>query len=357
MLHNLRLSRIPKDNQLQAWNAADELLLKRHNEIQGKTLLINDSFGALALSLNSHEIHWWNDSATSFEALTLNAQINNLPMPDLVTPPLNQQYFDTIIIQIPKSVNYFAWQLEIIKPQLNKGATVLALGMTKHISAAHIKAMKDRFHQVNPGRAEKKARVISLSEPNDQVIPAKNGKYNNPLTNEEIIVLPGCFAEKNIDPGARAFIAYFESLPKVKKVLDLGCGNGILSQAFTSIQPDTEVHLTDDSQQALESAKLNLSNKMNCFFYHSNGLNRVNTARFDLILCNPPFHQSTTITESIAQKMITDAAENLSENGELWLVANRHLDYRKTLKRHFHSIKIVSKEARFNVIQCQKLTT
>lgn len=353
MLHNLRLSRIPQDDQLQAWNAADELLIKRIEEVCGKTLIVNDHFGALAAVMHKEDICWWNDSATSIEAMELNSNQNNIKPLENIRPPFDSRLrFETVVIQIPKSASYFAWQLEALKPTLTDGGTVLALGMVKHISQAHIQAMNSRFELVNPGRAEKKARVISLKEPVNKEIKIKEKTYKNPTNDKTIKTLPGCFSEKTVDPGARVFISHFHLLPKANKVLDLGCGNGILSQSFQSMHPEVELHLSDDNWRAIESAKLNLEPTENCFFHHSNGLNSLSDSDFDLILCNPPFHQNATVTEAIAEKLIEDAANNVTTNGELWLVANRHLDYRKTLKRHFNTIKIVSKDARFNVIRC-----
>ncbi|TCS42593.1 class I SAM-dependent methyltransferase [Reinekea marinisedimentorum] len=354
MLQNLRLSRIPADDQLQAWNAADELLLNRQEEVQGNSLIVNDSFGAIALSLNNKQVSCWLDSATSAEALQHNANQNNLVAPPLVFPPFTDGQFETIVIHIPKSASYFSWLLETLKPSLTGNRTVLALGMTKHINNAHIKVMNEQFANVNPGRAEKKARVIRLTEPREPATTNKTNCYANPLTHEDITVLPGCFAEKSIDPGARVFISYFNQLPEAKKVLDLGCGNGVLTQTFLSVQPSSEVHLADDSRQAIDSAKLNLQGQHNCFFHHSNGLNNLKAENFDLILCNPPFHQNSTVTLTVAEKLISDAANVLSKEGQLWLVANRHLDYRKTLKEHFNTLNIVSKDARFNVICCTK---
>ena len=214
--------------------------------------------------------------------------------------------------------------------------------------------MNEHFQTVNPGRAEKKSRVICLTNPNKNTQKPTIKSYHNPLNQKPIYTLPGCFAEKTLDPGARAFIEYFDQLPSAKKVLDLACGNGVLAQSFLTDQTDVQLHLADDSLQAINSAKMNLTDLENCYFHHSNGANKIPEQDFDLVLCNPPFHQQATVTERIAEKLIADAAKVLTPQGQLWLVANRHLDYRKTLKHYFSATRIVSNDARFNVICCQK---
>lgn len=355
MFSNYQLSRIPANRQLQAWNAADELIVSRlATPLAEPVLIVNDSFGALAVCLNRPSL-WWSDSATSQEALQANLLANEHDSPTLCSPPFSNTTFKTAIIHIPKSIRFFRWQLEQILSASASDITILAAGMVKHISAGHIKVMRELFHEANPGKAEKKARVIILTQPKKSIIPLPRTQYSVPELNLTLSNEPGCFAETRIDPGARLFISHFNQLPDAKRVLDLGCGNGVLSLALLQHQPSAELHLADDSRQAINSAKLNLANHPNCSFWHSNAFQSIpDSFEFDLILCNPPFHQSTTLTEGIATEMIKEAAKHLTATGELWLVANRHLDYRPTIKQNFSSMKLRSKNDKFNVIQCIK---
>ena len=66
----LKLNRYPvsRDKSLRAWDAADELLLEElaqnenRNLSDKKILIINDSFGALSLSLIDYNIESYTDS-------------------------------------------------------------------------------------------------------------------------------------------------------------------------------------------------------------------------------------------------------------------------------------------------------
>jgi len=359
MFSSYRLSRIPQDSQLQAWNAADELFMNRCAALDlnfQSTLIVNDSFGALAVALNNAEIDWWNDSAMSLAALKSNVSRNNKQQPNVVSSLTGQKKYESVIIQMPKSLKLFRWQLEQIVKNGSPSLKVYVLCMVKHVGQGHIKAMQSLFSGSNPGKAEKKARVISLTTPASTFEKTALSSYFAPEVEAEFVNLPGCYAENTVDMGARVFIKHFSLLPKANKVLDLGCGNGILSVAYFRQYPETEMYLVDESQQAIDSAKLNLKAfDSNCHYKHSNGLSEFNHSDiFDLILCNPPFHQSTTLTEHIAFGLIKESAQHLDEGGELWLVANRHLDYRAVCNRHFSSTKLRSNDAKFNVIQCIK---
>ncbi len=54
-----------------------------------------------------------------------------------------------------------------------------------------------------------------------------------------------------------------------------------------------------------------------------------------LVLCNPPFHQQHALTDNVAWEMFHHARRCLKINGELYIVANRHLDYFHKLKKIF----------------------
>ena len=358
MLSSFRLSRIPNESALQAWNAADELFLRRDSSAcrATPTLILNDPFGALAVALADCELSWWNDSAMAAEALAINCRQNNCPPPALLDTLPNRPTFGCAVLHLPKSLNFFAWQLEQLQQCLHQEATVFILGMVKHISSGHIALMSRYFTKVNPGRAEKKARVVQLRQMSNHR-QAQTLNYDIKPLKARFSQLPGCFAEQSADPGALVFIDYLQSLTGFKRALDLGCGNGVLSYALLQRQPGLHVTLVDDSRQAIASAQenmraLNLQRQLR--FRHANGGNGLGAdERFDLIVCNPPFHQGFTLTESIAERLIADAQRLLADGGEFWLVANRHLPYFALLKQRFGQVSLRSSHPKFTVYCAQ----
>ncbi|MDO7645918.1 MAG: hypothetical protein MUQ62_14495, partial [Reinekea forsetii] len=158
MFSAFRLVRIPQDSQLQAWNAADELLLERLNtSTAGKIVVVNDDFAALAVALHESDLDWWHDSAMAQEALQLNCSKNAVRLPQIIDQLATVATYQTVIIHIPKSIKLFQWQLEQLIAASSAETQFYVLGMVKHVGKGHIKVMEQLFAEVEPGRAEKKA--------------------------------------------------------------------------------------------------------------------------------------------------------------------------------------------------------
>lgn len=356
MFSSYRLSRVPHNPQLQAWNAADELAYSRLSSLRlCDTLFINEPFGALMVRLSDEQqahADFINSSAMSLEAIQQNLARNNLVCEPTAIEQLKPNY-PTIVLYPAKSVHYFKYLLQQAANQLSENGTVYIPAMVKHLSKGHIQAMNEVFLDVLPGHAVKKARVIELKQPAAKTaLKAQGYKF----AGLDIVNLPGCYGAQTLDQGARAFIDHYDLLNIQGKVLDMGCGNGILSLALLQRNADIQLTLVDEHQQALASAKTNLDThfpQASVEYFHSNGLNTAPKQKYDLIVCNPPFHQENTLTEGISLKLFNDLSHSLCEAGECWIIANRHLDYRRKLKKIFRHVDTPSKDSKFLLYHCR----
>lgn len=356
-LSALRLSRIPASKVLQAWNAADELAINRLAETTARErlLLVNDSFGALALALGDARTDWWSDSAMARAALETNAQANGLPLPHRIEHPEQLRgNYERIVIQVPKSLDLFRWQLGVLSNHLAEDGEVYALGMVKHLSTGHQACMNDFFQQCEPGHAVKKARCVRLTSAR-QVDAINQPKIFSTPTGLTLQHEPGCFSSNRLDPGARVLLETLNQWPDVDQLLDLGCGNGVLALSFLQSHPEAQATLVDESRQAVHSAEHSaqangLEDRVQCVHHH--GIEGLGLPPMPLILCNPPFHQANTLTEDIALHLFREAQQALSPDGELWVVANRHLPYFHPLKRLFSQVDCPSSHPKFVVYRC-----
>lgn len=351
----LTLSRVPKAPALQAYNAADERVLQRLQAYDGPSghwLLVNDAFGALATALSASDLDWWSDSAMAREAMIQNISANQAAAPRLIdSPDALGSHYALVILHAPKSLTLFEWQLSEIARRLITGGQCWVTGMVKHLSRGHQKVMQRYFNQIDPGLAVKKARCVTLSSPVFSVAPESAREYI--AGHATLVSLPGCFSESRPDPGALAFLAEFDQLPEADRFADLGCGNGVLALNYLYRHPSSQAILVDESRQATASAAASAErNGYPVRIHHNNGLTGLGLTGLTLILCNPPFHQSTTLTTDIAHSLFEQAAGSLSENGEFWVVGNRHLNYHKTLTRWFTRVKAVSQHPKFVVFRC-----
>lgn len=354
-LTQLTLSRVPPAPTLQAYNAADELVLQRlqtHDGPNGTRLLVNDAFGALATALAATDSDWWSDSAMALEAMNRNISANRAVAPRIINAPddLKAEYA-LVILHAPKSLSLFEWQLSHIARHLMEDGQCWVAGMVKHLSRGHQKVMQRYFRQVEPGLAVKKARCVTLASPVPGLVPEPAREYI--AGDATLVSLPGCFSESRPDPGALTFLAEFDQLPEVDRFADLGCGNGVLALNYLHRHPSSQAILIDESRQATASAAASAErNGHRVDIHHNNGLAGLGLTGLPLILCNPPFHQSTTLTTDIAHSLFEQAAGALSAQGEFWVVGNRHLNYHKTLPRWFSRVTAVSQHPKFVVFRC-----
>jgi 23S rRNA (guanine1835-N2)-methyltransferase len=371
-----QLERYPKraKETLQAWDAADKLLLRQLEacgEITGTVLVVNDAWGALATPLAALA-HFkpvsLSDSYIAHAAAGENLKRNHLD-PASVSPqtsfdPLPER-IDVVVMKVPKTLALLEDQLHRIAPHLHDKTIFLAGAMTKHIHLSTLDLFKKLVGPTRTSLAEQKARLIFCEPDPNLQRPPNPWPITHTLSpgNEVVISHAGVFAGERLDTGTRLLM---ENLPRrsgPQRIVDLGCGNGILGLKAAIQNPKAEVTFVDESYGAVLSAvttfRANLGAERPAHFFVGNGLfdlafgARV-TVGFDLVLNNPPFHENHAISDATAWQMFVESRDALRSGGELWVVGNRHLDYPAKLKRLFGNCDIVASNAKMVVLRATK---
>lgn len=172
------------------------------------------------------------------------------------------------------------------------------------------------------------------------------------LLDEGFQTVPGVFSAEKIDRGSKALIA---ALPKKlpKRLADLGAGWGYLSRHILSREKVQELHLIEADYAALECARKNVTDPRANF--HWADATRFNPPRpFDGIISNPPFHTNRKADPEIGRSFITAAAAMLTPSGHMWLVANRHLPYERSLAESFRNIEEIAGDNAFKVLHATR---
>jgi 16S rRNA (guanine1207-N2)-methyltransferase len=370
----LELFRYPTQqaSNLQAWDAADEHLIKHLIDGQQPvvpTAILNDSFGALTCALTTFNNKWpitlETDAKTSLLGCQYNLQHNHLTPESLQiinsreTLPHNIQL---VLMKLPKNLHYFGQQLARLSTILPAGTSVFISAKAKSINAALLSLIDKNLGQSSASLAWKNTRVITcISDGKARTIAAPvNWKVNElGLT---ISNLANVFAANKLDIGARIML---DNMPKgdFAHVVDLGCGNGILGLHAKQRYPQAHVHFVDDSDMAIASAKHNWQHNglessddtPHGYFYWDDCLtNLPDEISPDLVLCNPPFHQGEAITDHIAWQMFVDAYKRLKTGGILHVVGNRHLAYHVKIKRIFNNCTTIAANGKFVILQAKK---
>ncbi len=358
------LARYParRREPLLAWCAADLLLLEAA-AAQGTpcndALVVNDAHGLLSLALRA--AHLWTDSALSVTAMRRNAEANGLAATPVIwstePPPPSR----LVVMRVPKQMSYFAEQLRLLSSQLPAGALVLAAGMDKHLSPNTATLLEAHIGPTERHAGQKKARLFSaVRDPGcAPQAPGEIARVLCPQAGGELIALPNVFSGDKLDGGARLLLRHMKTASAAQRVIDLACGNGVLGLAAFQHGLARQVLFCDESAQAIASARINAAALFpaspDAFsFHHGDGLEQVSGDQAQLILCNPPFHLEHTVDEFAGKRLLQQCAQSLGAGGQLLLVANRHLDYRPTLKKGFDRVSLIAEDRRFRLWLAEK---
>lgn len=172
------------------------------------------------------------------------------------------------------------------------------------------------------------------------------------LVDGRFTTAPGMFSHDRIDAGSQLLV---ECLPDTAKgvAADFGAGWGYLSAMLAERTTGlSKIDLYEADYEALEAARRNLAGMPGPpafgFFWHDLVGEKVEQ-KYDLIVMNPPFHQSRATEPGIGQAMIKAASVALKPGGQLLMVANRGLPYEQTLRAGFKDVQELRNEGGFRV--------
>ena len=385
----LTLARFPLaqvNRSLQAWDAADEYLLKHIQAEQlisnkMRIVIFNDAFGALTTHFchpdilesseqNKVEAYCVNDSYISSQGIACNIKENQLNSDNITQLNCLDQLpenIDVILYKIPKSKSLLISQLIQIKNTIDAGSIdqknaekntiFIAADRAKEIHSSTLKLFEKHLGTTTTSLAVKKARLVfcKFDQKQKQKSPFPTvWALPNKALNRELSIRnhANVYSREKLDIGARYFI---ENLPEVKEnsqVIDLGCGNGVIGLSILAQQPSAAIQFFDESHMAITSAETNIRINIpdlisQCQFHLNDCLTNIESNSVDLILCNPPFHQQTATTDHIAWQMFKDSHRVLKKGGELRIIGNRQLAYHIKLKRIFGNEKLIASNDKF----------
>lgn len=359
----LHLERIPRQHpeNLKAWNAADELLVdyvKQEIPTDLTLALFNDDFGALSCALGEYKQFWYSDSWLAHQALSSNRDANHLPSVVAQHTIQLTQTADVWLVKIPKTLAHLEHQLALISQHASPGQPIVLVAMVKFLSKGVFALIEQYLGPLTTSLAKKKARLIFSSAQKPSSVSPYPKCWSAAPYPWRLEDHANVFCLGKLDIGSRFLI---EHLPdgEFSDIIDLGCGNGLLSLAAMSKWPDAHLIACDESLMAVESAQTNLLTNYpdaakQIHVVADNGLEKQPNQCADFILCNPPFHQQQTIATHIARQMFFDAKRCLKPDGELCIVANRHLPYLTLLKNIFGRVKVLASNRKFVILIAKK---
>lgn len=328
-----------------------EVVLRQQDALAGRVLLINAPADQLIDQLPDHidtTVWTWNYAEQQYHEQAQHSSYFSVELPT--------QTFDQAIIFVPKSKQLLEYVLHQVVSHFSLGQQVFLVGEKKggveraakqlqHYGKA-FKIDSARHCQMWQMSLEHKVTAKPLSD------WIKTYQINTEELSLEICALPGVFSQDHLDIGTAVLLPYLKDV-KSGTLADFGCGAGVISCYLAKLNDDNHIHALDVDAFALKSTALSFEhNQLDCTRLHLHAVAGIEDApkQLDAVISNPPFHQGIHTNYAASENLCKTAKAHLKNQGELWIVANRFLNYTSIIEQQFGQVEIKTDQNGFKVI-------
>lgn len=333
---------------MSAYTPASEMLLRHRDEFADRHLIfagdIQDTFllqlNTASTRVYTQQFHHWQRFKT---------QLGERANFSLVAEPALLADCDTLVYYWPKNKPEAQFQLFNLLSLLPMDADIFVVGENRS-GIRSVEALLANYCPMNKIDSARRCGFYHGNLKDRPVFNLQAFYHQYHLEKLAITTLPGVFSRDGLDAGSALLLSTLQ--PHMKgKVLDLGCGAGVLAAALQQQSPKVRLWLCDTHAAAIAASKATFTNNgLQGEIFASNVFSEV-TGRFDLIISNPPFHEGRETSQHAVTRLIQGAAQHLSTGGELRIVANAFLPYPQLLQDVFGNHKVLAQTGRFKVYQ------
>ncbi|EBZ2533821.1 16S rRNA (guanine(1207)-N(2))-methyltransferase RsmC [Salmonella enterica subsp. enterica serovar Hvittingfoss] len=331
---------------MSAFTPASEVLLRHSDDFeQSRILFAGDlqddlpaRFECAASRAHTQQFHHWQ---------ALSRQMGENVRFSLVAQASDVADCDTLIYYWPKNKPEAQFQLMNILSLMPVGVDVFVVGENRS-GVRSAEPMLADYAPLNKVDSARRCGLYHCRLEKQPQFSLESWWAEYSIDGLTIKTLPGVFSRDGLDVGSQLLLSTLT--PHTKgKVLDVGCGAGVLSAALASHSPKVRLTLCDVSAPAVEASRATLAaNGLEGEVFASNVFSEVK-GRFDMIISNPPFHDGMQTSLDAAQTLIRGAVRHLNSGGELRIVANAFLPYPKILDETFGFHEVIAQTGRFKV--------
>jgi len=329
--------------------ATAEVLLSYLGEtaVEGPALVLNDPLPLTveAIRVSGIFADWWS---------------RRIIPGAMVAPFLPPGPYSTVLLRLPRSKDELEMLLHAAWGELAVGGTLLVYGANDEGATSADTRIEPLFGPVQTALVKRRCRVLRATRPSTppggdtQAMHPELLYWHDsfPLELEgqtrEWVSFPGVFAHGHLDAGTALLL---DALPRVEpgaRVLDFGCGSGMIGATVHMREPSAGVDMLDNDILALVAAWENVPCARPCL-----GTKIAATERgpYDLIVSNPPFHDGKSEDLHVIGELIADAPGHLAKRGSLLMVVQRRLPLQRPLEAAFRRVEIVAEDATYRVWQ------
>lgn len=263
---------------------------------------------------------------------------------------------DLVLLYWPKAKAEAEYLLAMLMAKLGEDTEIVVVGENR----SGVKSIEKMFKPYGPITKFDSARRCSfywgkcLNQPQPFDMQQWFKSYQVNYHNHQLTIksLPGVFSHGQFDIGSQLLL---DTLPELSgKVLDFGCGAGVIGSVMAILNPSIELEMCDISALAVESSKETLAAnglKGNVF---ASDVYSDTSNDYKFIISNPPFHAGLDTSYSATETLLAQAPNYQNAHGELLIVANSFLKYQPIIEKAFGNCETLNKTNKFAIYHAQK---
>ncbi len=263
---------------------------------------------------------------------------------------------DMLLLYWPKAKAEAEYLLAMLMAKLGVNTEIVVVGENR----SGVKSIEKMFQRYGPVNKYDSARRCSfywgqcLNEPTPFSQLDWFKSYTINLGNQSLVIksLPGVFSHGEFDLGSQLLL---ETLPPLSgKVLDFGCGAGVLGAFMAKSNPAITIEMCDINAYAITSSRATLEANGLTGKVFASDIYSDTSNDYQFIISNPPFHSGLDTNYNAAETLLGDAPQYLRKNGEMIIVANSFLKYPPIIERAFKNFETLNKNKKFSIYYAKK---
>ena len=160
----------------------------------------------------------------------------------------------------------------------------------------------------------------------------------------------GVFSKDRFDYGTRVLLENIDINNLSGKVLDLGCGTGVVGLILGTFNKNISIDMVDVNLRALELASENIKlNNLGNSIFHSDVYSNV-IDKYDYIITNPPIRAG----KDVIRRFLLGAKDYLTDKGSLYFVMRKDHGVKSMIKEldNIYKVDIIDKDKGFYIVRC-----
>lgn len=266
------------------------------------------------------------------------------------------QQFDAVFLRICKEKPVNLHLLREACSHLNTGGTLLVAGeknegiksVWEYACGIFGRDARLKKHgQAYAGTLEKTANSGDADNSYHQIQHIGN------WDDQPIYSKPGVYGWDKIDAGSALLLKHLYEETRLweraNSMLDLGCGYGFLTLASAWL-PCAKRVATDNNAGALLCMAKNAQERKMAVEIIAADKGDLAEGKFDLILCNPPFHRGFDVDSDLTRDFLVAAKQKLAADGVAVFVVNSFIALDKKIGGLFTSCRLLVDNRQFKVL-------